>query len=445
MGKNFLGTGAVAVLSSLAVFGFAGSAEASGPDLEAEAAILVDAETGKIIYQDNIDVILPPASMTKIMTEYLVHEAIEEGEISWDQTVPISDKVRELSHVRALSNVPLRPDEEYTVRELYESMAIYSANAATIALAELISGSETEFVDKMNEKAAELGLDEYEFVNSSGLNNNSMGGLHPEGTGADAENMMSARATAKLAYNLLDEYPEVLETASIGRKSFKEGTDDEIDMVNWNWMLPELDLPFAYEGLDGLKTGYTDLAGNAFTATAEREDLRLISVVMRTDSREARFEETAKLLDYGFDNYEHEEVAEEGYQIEGHETLPVSRGTESEVSISTAEPLTLLLHRNEEADAYTPNLTINGEFLDEENQLTAPIEQGEVIGYIDFEYTGENSEEYLSEQLEEAKRVPVIVNEEVEKAGWFSLGMRSIGGFFSGMWNNVADTVKGWF
>ncbi len=264
-------------------------------DLEAESAILVDAKTGKILFQKNIDQILPTASMTKMMSEYLILEAIDEGRISWDQQVPISDFVRSLSLQTALSNVPLRQDGTYTVKQLYESVAIYSANASTIAIAELIAGSETAFVKMMNDKAAELELEDYEFVNSTGLNNSDLQGNHPDGTGETAENMMSARATAKLAYSLLRDYPEVLETASIPMLDFQAGPDEVITMENWNWMLPGIRPQHDYEGIDGLKTGYTSEAGNAFTGTAERNGMRFVSVVMRTNSRDARFAGNKKI------------------------------------------------------------------------------------------------------------------------------------------------------
>ena len=227
----------LAVMLIVPFIGMSNEAEAAF-DIEAESAILVDAKTGKILFQKNIDQPLPTASMTKMMSEYLILEAIKEGKISWDQEVPISDFVRELSLETNLSNVPLRQDETYTVRQLYESVAIYSANASTIALAELIAGSETEFVKMMNEKGEELRLGDFKFVNSTGLNNSDLKGRHPEGTGENEENIMSARATAKLAFALLRDYPEVLETASIPKLDFRAGPNEVITMENWNWMLP---------------------------------------------------------------------------------------------------------------------------------------------------------------------------------------------------------------
>jgi serine-type D-Ala-D-Ala carboxypeptidase (penicillin-binding protein 5/6) len=411
-------------------------------DLEAESAILVDAESGKVLYQKNIDAILPTASMTKMMSEYLILEAINEGRISWDQQVPISDWVRTLSHQTALSNVPLRQDlVTYSVKELYESVAIYSANASTIALAELISGSETEFVNQMNEKGAELGLEDYEFVNSTGLNNSDLQGNHPDGTGDEAENMMSARATAKLAYALLRDYPEVLDTASIPMKDFQAGPDEVIPMENWNWMLSSIRPQHDYDGIDGLKTGYTSAAGNAFTGTAERDGLRLISVVMRTDTRDDRFNETRKLMDYGFNNFSTVDLYDEGYVVEGEETVPVVGGKEREVSISSSEALSAVV-RNGQDDQYSATLVLDQDKLNEDGELVAPFEAGEAVGSLTLTSEGEDEQFLYAEQQD---GVTMVTDTAVEEAGWFTKMMRGIGGFFSGIWNAAVNTVSGWF
>ncbi|WP_100408269.1 D-alanyl-D-alanine carboxypeptidase family protein [Bacillus solitudinis] len=411
------------------------SAEAA-LDLGAESAILVDAATGKILYQKNIDAILPTASMTKMMSEYLILEAINKGSITWEQQVPISDHVRALSLKRELSNVPLRQDESYSVKQLYESVAIYSANASTIAIAELIAGSETGFVKMMNDKGKELGLEDYEFVNSTGLNNSDLQGNHPEGTGEIAENMMSARATAKLAYSLLRDYPEVLDTASIPMKDFQAGPGEEVSMENWNWMLSSIRPQHDYEGIDGLKTGYTAEAGNCFTATAKRGGTRLISVVMRTGSRDDRFNETRKLLDYGFNNFSHQELVEAGFIPEGENILPVAAGKEKEVSISSSEALAGVI-KNGEEEAYEAVLTIDNSVLNGEGELVAPIEAGKIVGTLSLEYTGEGEEEYLYSQQHISS--DVVTDVSVEKAGWFSMTMRAISGFFSGIWTSVAN------
>ena len=201
------------------------------------------------------------------MTEYILFEAIESGKITWDQEYKVNDYTYKISQDRRLSNVPLRADGTYTIRELYEATAIYSANAATIAIAETIAGTETEFLTLMNEKAEELGLKDYKFVNTTGLNNADLQGMHPKGTGPEDENIMPAKSVAKLAYHLLKDFPEVLDTTSINTKIFREGTEDAIKMDNWNFMLPGF--VYEYPGVDGLKTGTTNFAGYCFTGTAD--------------------------------------------------------------------------------------------------------------------------------------------------------------------------------
>lgn len=171
--------------------------------------------------------------MTKMMTEYLVHEAIEEGQISWDTTTQISDYPYSISANPAFSGVGLTQSQDYTVRELYEAMAINSDNATTIALAELIAGSEGEFVKMMNKKAEEMGLPDYKFVNSTGLANSSLGENVPEGTDPNANNLLSARSAALLAYNLINDYPEALDVSKVPSTEFDGQT-----IRNYNWMLP---------------------------------------------------------------------------------------------------------------------------------------------------------------------------------------------------------------
>ncbi|MGD7046550.1 D-alanyl-D-alanine carboxypeptidase family protein [Jeotgalibacillus proteolyticus] len=443
------------VASLLALVLFVGSGAFANTSLAADevtdwnldAAILIEASTGKVLYEENADALLGVASMTKMMTEYLLHEAIAEGTVSWDDQYTVTDKTYEISQDTSLSNVPLRNGEQYTIQELYEAMVIYSANAATIAIAETIAGSEAEFVTLMNEKAGELGLDEYRFVNSSGLNNADMKGYHPENTGADEENAMSARSTAKLANRLLKDFPEVLETAGIAKKTFREGTEDATEMQNWNFMLESL--VFEYEGADGIKTGTTDFAGYTFTGTAKREDMRLISVVMNaTDdngvgSYEARFSATADIFDYGFDQFSLQEMVPGDYTIEGQESLEVTKGKEDTVDIQSQDPIQMVVKEGEEA-ASEPVLSLDEELLNEEGQLTAPVEEGEVVGKLGLNL-GEDDLGFLDNSMSSSMQVDVVTTESVQKANWFVLSMRAVGGFFGNLWETVSSTVKGWF
>ncbi|MEY8752954.1 D-alanyl-D-alanine carboxypeptidase family protein [Alkalicoccobacillus gibsonii] len=411
-------------------------------DINASASILVDADSGKILFADNIDDQLPIASMTKMMSEYLILEAIDQGKISWDDEVSISDPVRTLSLQTELSNVPLRQDYSYTVKNLYQSMAIYSANASTIALAEHVAGSEADFVQMMNDKAGELGLESYNFVNSSGLNNSDLAGSHPEGTDANAENELSAKSVAQLAFHLINDYPEVLDTASIPELEFQAGEDETIQMQNWNWMIPGVNPQHEYEGADGLKTGFTSAAGNSFTGTALRDDMRLITVVMGANTRDDRFDETEKLLDYGFDNFHEAELLPEGYKPDGEDVIPVTGGKENEVSISTSSALRSVI-KNDEEDLYVPEVSLASELLNEDGEFVAPLEEGQEVGQVQLTYEGEEDVEYLYDN--QSSSTPLVADQAVEKASWFTMSMRGIGSFFSGIWTSVSDTVTGWF
>ncbi|MBO0991804.1 D-alanyl-D-alanine carboxypeptidase family protein [Bacillus sp. SD088] len=262
--------------------------------IQAKAAMLLDVDTGHVLYEKNKDLALPPASMSKIMTELLVLEAIERQEISWDQFVTPSEYVWMISTSPGLASVSLQQGQTYSVRELFDAMAIHSANDAAIALAETVAGSEGAFVKLMNERAEQLGLEQSHFVNSSGLNNRDLGKYRSTGE-ANEDNQMSAQDLARLAQRLLINYPEILQTAEKPTLTF--GSDS---YGNTNLMLPGGGSSLEYAGVDGLKTGFTDEAGYCFIGTVERDGTRLISVVMGTDSLNARFIETTKLYDAAF-------------------------------------------------------------------------------------------------------------------------------------------------
>ena len=422
------------------VFGFSLNANAEDNlNLNVDAAILIDADSGKILYEKNADTPLGIASMTKMMTEYLLFEAVEEGKISWDQQYSVNEYTYKISQDRRLSNVPLREDGSYSIRELYEAMAIYSANGATIAIAETIAGTEDNFVKLMNEKAAEMGLEGANFVNSTGLNNADLQGMHPKSTGASDENVMPASSVARLAYLLLKDYPEVLETTKIPKKTFREGTSDAIEMSNWNWMLPGL--VFQYEGVDGLKTGTTDFAGHSFTGTATRDGKRVIAVVMKAvdakgqGSYKARFDATRALFDYGFAQFTKVELFPEGYQIPGSETLEVLKGKEKEVAIATKEPISMMIKPSEK-ELY------KAVFVPTNETIEAPIEKGTVVGKVKIEKAEGTDYGFI---MDNGTEVDVVTTESVEKASWISLMFQGIGKFFSGLWSSTTDFVSGLF
>lgn len=402
-------------------------------DINAESAILVDGETGKILYSKNIEKALPPASMTKVMTEYLVWDAIDSGQISWDTKVEISDFVYDISANNDFSGVGLRKEVKYSVKELYEAMAINSDNATTIALAELISGSEGEFVKLMNEKGEELGLPQFKFVNSTGLENESLGENRPAGTNLEDTNLLSAKSAALLAYHLINEYPEALDISSVTTTEF-----DGQEIRNWNWMLPH-DATFLkqhyYEGIDGLKTGNTSLAGYNFTGTANRNGKRLITVVMNTDSVENRFKETAKLMDYGYNNFEETELFPAGYQLQDKSTIPVTKGKAKSVNIELKDSITSLIKKGDQ-DKYTVKYEIDESLLNEAGELIAPIEKGTKVGKAKLVIDSDTDYGYILSNGK-SESVDLITTEAVEKKNWLSLLLSSIGELFTNLFNKI--------
>lgn len=409
-------------------------AESDNLGLKAEAAIIIDGKTGQIVYEKNADEVLGIASMSKMMTEYIIMESIKNGKISWDQKVKINKYVHDLSKAPHLSNVGLTEGEDYTVKELYQAMAVYSGNAATVALAQLISGSEKSFVKLMNEKATKLGLKNHKFVNASGLNNSDLLGQYPTGK-ADEENIMTAKDTALLAYRLINDYPEVLKIASISKLKFRDGKE----YSNFNWMLPGL--IFEYKGVDGLKTGSTDYAGYGHTGTVIRDGQRYITVVMKSTSKTERFADSTKLMNYAYATFKKEKVLPANYQVKGKETLSVVKGKEKSVKVQSEKAIELLVE-NGEKDNYKTDLVIDKNKLNDDGKLTAPIKKGEKLGYITV--TPKNGEDYGYINGDPVK-VNVVAAESVEKANWFVLSMRAVGGFFGDVWSSVASTVKGWF
>ncbi|TMU87458.1 D-alanyl-D-alanine carboxypeptidase [Bacillus sp. BHET2] len=422
----------VMMISLIAMTSFQQSAHGKTKlDINADAAILVEADTGKIVYSEHEDELLGIASMTKMMTEYLVLEAIEKGKIKWDQTYKVSDKVYQLANAPGLSNVPLRADEEYTVRELYDAMVIKSGNGAAIALSEVVAGSEGKFVKMMNAKAKELGFEHYQYVNSSGLSNYDMLGMYPEGTDVNAENMVSAEDMATLAYCLIHDFPEVLKTSSLTSKVFRPGTSEELVMKNTNGLLKGKS--YYFKGADGLKTGTTPFAGSTFTGTAIRDGVRYISVILdakdeygQPSSRE-RFIQSKELLDYGFSEFETVEYNLDSVEKKKEHTLPVPNGKEKKIAIKVDKPLAIRVTKQDKDNVKTI-LNVADNKVSEDGSLKAPIEKGEKIGELVID-TPKN-EEYIFDKKDSPLKIDVYAAESVEKANWLVRSARSIQAFF---------------
>ncbi|WLV24714.1 serine hydrolase [Aciduricibacillus chroicocephali] len=415
-------------------------------DVKAKAAILVDEKSGKILYEKNSNTSLPPASMSKIMTEYLVWEAIKKGEIKWDTTTQISDYPYSLSANKDFSGVGLRQSKDYKVEDLYKAMAINSDNATTVALAELIAGSETDFVKRMNKKAKELGMKDSDFVNATGLDNKDLGKYRPKGSSPNETNLMSAHDAALLAYRLIHDYPRALDISSMPETDF-----DGQKIRNWNYMLPHdasYLKQFYYDGVDGLKTGYTDMAGYCFTGTAQRSGTRLITVVMKTASEDERFNETKKLLDYGFEQFDQKKIFPAGNRAltnrdQADKSLPVAKGKESSVPIGLKDAVEIPVKKNS-STKYELKIDIDKSKLNKDGKLEAPVKKGTKIGTAKLVKKGEKDEGYIySDNKNDG--IDVITTKPVEKDNWFMLTLKAIGHFFSNLFTTIFETIKGWF
>ncbi|BBN97304.1 serine hydrolase [Sporolactobacillus terrae] len=418
---------------------FASKAEAASDPLgvKAKSAILVDFNSGQILYEKDADHVYPPASMTKMMTEYLVMQALHSKKLTWDTPVSISDYTYKISQNRAFSNVPLKKDHQYTVRELYEAMAIYSANGATIALAEKVGGTEKHFVDLMNKTAKKFGMQSAEYINSSGLENVDLGSDAPYG-GKDASNQLSAKDLAKLAYHIIKDYPDALEISKIPLKQFTAGVDSPIQMVNWNYMLPGFGAnmaKFTYAGVDGLKTGHTDLAGYCFTGTVNRNGHRLISVVMGTPSDPQRFEQTRALFDYGYNQFTEKTLAKKNQRIKGaQKSVAVHDGKQDRVPLAFGKTYKAAV-LNGDSSAVTYKVVLDRSKLNKDGNLEAPVKKGETVGYAEVTPKSGNHYGYI---YQSNNKVPVIAAEQIERNNWFVRMIKGIGAFFASIFSWIA-------
>lgn len=415
-----------AILPSIAV-----TAEAEAPDIAADSSITVDYDTGQILQGEAIDEPLGIASMTKMLVEYIVHEEIEAGDLAWDTEITISDYAYNISQNYALSNVALRNGETYSLKELYDAMAIYSANGATIAIAEHIEGSEPAFVDRMNGLVESFGITDATLVNSTGLNNENLQGQIYPGSSETDENTMSAKSAAIVVDHLLKDYPEILEVASVPEQTFRPDTIDAVEMTNWNWMLEGLiqERP----GVDGLKTGTTDFAGTTFAGTATESDRRLITVVLNAgEDLEARFVEADKMMDYGFGDWQQMNVTDQWAEVNEYEPLPVTNGQDSAVDYEPSESLEMLIQSTdsvEEDVSYT--VEWNPDIVMEDGSLHAPFDEGMEIGRLVVDYAG-NEHGFL--KGEEQNSVPLVTSTAVEQAGIFQRAWN----WFTGVFESIA-------
>ena len=313
-------------------------------DVPCAAAILIDEDSGTVLYEKNADEARHIASITKVMTLLLTFEALEAGKISLEDYVPVSEHAYSMGG----SQIWLEPGEQMTLNDMLKAICISSANDAAVAVAEFVGGSEPAFVDMMNQRAAQLGMTATHFENACGL---------------DAETHLStARDVATMSREMLLHHTEVRDYCSIWMDSLRDGATQ---LVNTNKLLK------SYSGITGLKTGTTSKAGVCITASAERNGLRLIAVVLGSASGKERFEAATALLDYGFANYE--SVAAQ-LPEDAPESLPVLRGTADAVALQYDAPQRCLMPKGQ-GSALTVEVQLP-------ENLPAPVAAGDTVGTI---------------------------------------------------------------
>ena len=339
------------MLAALSILrGFTASAAEFTPattadfDVPCAAAILVDEDSGTVLYEKNADARRPIASITKVMTLLLTFEALEAGKISLDDLVPVSEHAYHMGG----SQIWLEPGEEMTLNDMLKAICISSANDAAVAVAEYIGGSEPAFAEMMNARAAELGMTNTHFVNACGLD--------------EPEHLSTARDVAAMSREMLLHHTEVRDYCSIWMDTLRGGATQ---LVNTNKLLK------SYSGITGLKTGTTGKAGVCISASAERDGLRLIAVVLGAASGKERFQAASTLLDYGFSHFE---SAAAELPADAPLSLPVERGTAESVALTYTAPERCLMPKGESSTLQIA--------LDLPQKLAAPIRAGETVGTV---------------------------------------------------------------
>ncbi len=326
-------------------------------DVDAKSAILIDAGTGKVLYEKDSHQKLPPASVTKIMTMLLTMEAIERKQITLEDKITISDHASSMGG----SQLYLEPGEQRSVEELMKGVAIASANDACVALAEHIAGSHELFVGKMNKRAAELGMKNTQFKNTNGL---------------PAQGHYTSAYDISLMSRELLKHPKVHEWLTIWMSSMKVGKNGRstLELTNTNKLIR------FYPGANGIKTGFTQEAKFCLSASAKKNNFTLISVVLGSPTSKIRFAAARKLLDYGFSAYSSVKIAKKGQVIEG---INVEKGKESTVNIVAKEDLSVLVRKGEEGDVKKEVIL--------PKTIKAPFDKDQKVGEISVTNTAGNN------------------------------------------------------
>jgi len=361
----------VLVCSILLFSAFPACADTPALSVNAKSALLMEASTGRILYENNIHEALPPASVTKVMTMLLTMEAIDDGIITYDTVVTASENAKRMGG----STIFLDTGEQMCVYDLLKGIAVASGNDACVAIAEHLAGSEAEFVRRMNERAAALGMQNTHFVNCNGL---------------DADGHVTSAYDIALMSRELLKHDKIFEFTTIWVDSLRGG---QFGLANTNKLIR------FYDGANGLKTGSTDKALYCLSATAKRNDMQLIAVIMGAPSTKERFNGARALLDYGFANYTIAHAADTETPVH---MAKVEKGVRTEVPLKCGSQLSILLEKAKSGNVETR--------IEAAEMLTAPITAGDSAGRVVF-FAGE---ELLGE-------VPLIAAEDVPKKSFGSV------------------------
>ncbi len=380
------------LLASIALLLTGYTAKADDFNAAASHAIAVEASTGKILYEKDATSTAGIASITKILTVYLVYKQIDEGKLKWDDQVAISDYAYNLTANSDASNVPMEA-RSYSVKQLVNAAMIASANSAAIALAEKIGGTEAKFVDMMSAQLKSWGITDAHLVNASGLNNSYLGNnIYPSSSATD-ENTMSALDVAIIARHLITEYPDVLKITSQSSLAF----DDTTTLQTYNEMLPGMS--YTREGVDGLKTGTTELAGASFVATTSENDMRIITVVLHADNADtnnmARFSATNDLMNYVYSTWKIQTLVKKGTSYNKSQAK-VTDGKQANVAAVAQKDFKVITRKN---DTNAPKLSIKTKTLE------APVKKGKEAGTLTFEDTDLVGTGYLEKTRPQVKLI----------------------------------------
>ena len=355
-------------------------AQGAALQVAGKSALLMDMATGTVIYENNAHEKLPPASVTKVMTLLLIMEAIDSGAIRWEDTVTAS----EAAAAKGGSQIYLKVGETMSVSDMVKSIAVSSANDCACAMAEFIAGSEAAFVEKMNTRAAELGMDDTHFVNCTGLDD-----------GEDAASHLTcAHDIAIMSRELMRNHPDIQKFTTIWMDTVRNGS---FGLANTNKLVR------FYPGATGLKTGFTSAAGYCLSATAERDGLGLIAVVMGAETSQERFNSCKQLLDYGFASF-----CLAKPQLPAENTVRVKLGTVPLVKAVPASQTELLIDKSMQSSITTEVVL--------EEELTAPISQGQRLGML----TVKSGEHILAQ-------VPMVAETAVTRLSFWDIFTKVLG------------------